>query len=648
MGLFVKRHRWFFVVVVSLYFVAICVFLNNTVESDNFMKAIQELHNEVRSFGQSLQNSFDKFKPAPSKPDQEKANPNLVPPDVPRDINKPTNKTFVGNELRKDSHTFQRAVTTNAMELMDWNDYELMARDAERQGPGEHGRGFTQNLTAEELKIVASLKERYKYNAYASDHISLERSLNDSRTEVCKKKLYLKNLPENSVSFVTIFHNERNSTLLRTIHGIVNRSPKNLLREIVVVDDFSTNEELKAPLEEYIAQHFKKVRIIRNKQREGLIRSRIIGANQTTGSFLVFLDAHVEVNVNFLPPLIEPMVLDYRTIVCPMVDNTVDETLEVRGLIYRERGAFDWALVYHRLPVHQADESIPHNVTSMIGCAMAISRRWWEEIGMFDPGLEIWGGEQFEISFKSWMCGGRVVDAPCSRVAHVFRSLPYVQQLLNTKVDQRNLLRVALVWMDEYKEYFFQRRPALKTVDPGNLTSQYELRKRLNCKSFDWFMKEVAPDIPKYFPLVEPLLMAWGKIKSVRNNSLCISGETQSLSVVECSHRNASTFMYNWRLQVRRYDKCFCNAWGNQIVMWGCFIFEEKPTELFLWDRASGLIVNGHTKMCVDFQFSTFQLQTSPCNKTSSTQSWTFESYNATSVDSTWETHKHLLNMTLT
>ena len=76
---------------------------------------------------------------------------------------------------------------------------------------------------------------------------------------------------------------------------------------------------------------------------------------------------------------------------------------------------------------HQPDfnPKEPYKVPSFLGCAIAVRRDFFQHLGGFDPALELWGGENFELGFQAWLCGDGAYTHPCSRVGHVFRPLPY-------------------------------------------------------------------------------------------------------------------------------------------------------------------------------------------------------------------------------
>lgn len=53
-----------------------------------------------------------------------------------------------------------------------------------------------------------------------------------------------------------------------------------------------------------------------------------------------------------------------------------------------------------------------------------------------------------------WQCGGSVEVLPCVRIAHIERAhKPYTDDL--TSHMRRNALRVAEVWMDEFKSHVY-------------------------------------------------------------------------------------------------------------------------------------------------------------------------------------------------
>eukprot|EP00048_Salpingoeca_helianthica_P004681 m.79825 g.79825 ORF g.79825 m.79825 type:complete len:236 (+) comp13297_c1_seq1:1-708(+) len=110
--------------------------------------------------------------------------------------------------------------------------------------------------------------------------------------------------------------------------------------------------------------------------------------------------------------------------------------------------------------------------------------------------MDVWGGENFELSFKTWMCGGRLAIIPCSRVGHIFRKHhPYSFPDGGAQTYNRNVARVAEVWMDEYKEIVYRHKPAARSAAGGSLMARKALRNRLQCQSFDWFLRTVYPQL---------------------------------------------------------------------------------------------------------------------------------------------------------
>ncbi|KAM7397641.1 hypothetical protein PAMA_005788 [Pampus argenteus] len=526
----------------------------------------------------------------------------------------------------------------------DWHDYETIRREASRSGNGEQGKPFP--LTDSD-RVDQAYREN-GFNIYVSDRISLNRSVPDIRHQNCKQKLYAEKLPNTSI--IIPFHNEGWSSLLRTVHSILNRSPPQLIAEIILVDDFSDKEHLKVALEEYMVR-LPKVRILRTKKREGLIRTRLLGAAAAKGEVITFLDSHCEANVNWLPPLLDRIAQNRKTIVCPMIDvidhdNFGYETQAGDAM----RGAFDWEMYYKRIPIpaelQKDDPSEPFESPVMAGGLFAVDRKWFWELGGYDTGLEIWGGEQYEISFKVWMCGGRMEDIPCSRVGHIYRK--YVPYKVPGGVSlARNLKRVAEVWMDEYAEYIYQRRPEYRHLSAGDMVVQKELRNRLNCKSFKWFMSDVAWDLPKHYPPVEPPAAAWGEVRNV-GSGMCmeskhfVSGSPIRLESCvkgwgEVSWSHGQVFTFGWREDIRVGDPmhtkkvCFDAVSHNSpVTLYDCH--GMKGNQLWRYRKDKSLY-HPVSNSCIDSSPNERRVFMNTCDPSSPSQQWLFERTNGTVLE---------------
>ena len=75
------------------------------------------------------------------------------------------------------------------------------------------------------------------------------------------------------------------------------------------------------------------------------------------------------------------------------------------------------------------------------------------------------------------MCGGSLETHVCSHIGHVFRQKAPYSHPGGGDVILKNSVRLAEVWMDDYKELFYERQPHARELDPGNLSGRIKLRR---------------------------------------------------------------------------------------------------------------------------------------------------------------------------
>nr|XP_056718293.1 probable polypeptide N-acetylgalactosaminyltransferase 8 [Euleptes europaea] len=472
------------------------------------------------------------------------------------------------------------------------------------------------NDLAEDQQVAAqALFDQYGYNVYLSDRLPLDRSIKDTRPSRCLEKKYPHDLP--TISVVLIFTNEATSIILRAITSIINRTPSRLLKEIVLVDDYSSLEELKGPLEEKIKRYNVKppglVKMVRHQRREGLAQARISGWEASSGDVVAILDAHVEVNHKWAEPILSRIKEDRTVIISPAFDNIHFDDFELVQYVEAADG-FDWALWCLYEPAPQAwyalkDETAPITSPSIMGI-FAANREFLGEIGVLDGGMHIYGGENVELGIRTWQCGGKIEVLPCSRIAHLERAhKPYLLDF--SPAVKRNALRVAEVWMDEYKHmvYYAWNIPLEKPgIDFGDVSSRKELRKKLNCKSFDWYIKNVYPNL-----VPQTTIVAYGIMKNTLSEDICIDQGPvlENTPIMYGCHGYSSQHMFyhstgeiylgGLRSQRNAADRCMVDTGQGELP------FLEKCDEAIRkglsmhWDFKQGAAVtNRKTKRCLE------------------------------------------------
>ncbi|XP_030758579.1 polypeptide N-acetylgalactosaminyltransferase 3-like [Sitophilus oryzae] len=434
--------------------------------------------------------------------------------------------------------------------------YDMLNENKFDPQPNAGRNGNPVMTEPKDLLVMQQLFQINRFNLLASDKIPLNRSLPDFRRKRCSL-LYKDYTSYPKASIIIVFHNEAWSTLLRTVWSVINRSPKELVEEIILVDDASEREFLRKPLEDYLLTLPVKTKLIRSKSRIGLIKARLKGAAIASGDALTFLDAHCECTIGWLEALLSVIKNNRKTVACPVIDIIHDDSFAYIKSFELHWGAFNWNLQFRwytlggrELKQRKLDATKPFPSPTMAGGLFAIDKRYFFEIGSYDENMNVWGGENLEMSFRVWQCGGRIEIAPCSHVGHIFRkSSPYSFPGGITKTLFANLARVALVWMDQWSNFYFKFNEQARLMkDDQNVTARLQLRERLKCQNFEWYLDNVWPQ--HFFPKTNRF---FGRIRNIDEDLCLLRPERKGLS--------------NQPMGLATIDKCLSGITEEMFVM---------------------------------------------------------------------------------
>eukprot|EP00437_Effrenium_voratum_P027972 CAMPEP_0181399928 /NCGR_PEP_ID=MMETSP1110-20121109/1852_1 /TAXON_ID=174948 /ORGANISM="Symbiodinium sp., Strain CCMP421" /LENGTH=667 /DNA_ID=CAMNT_0023522011 /DNA_START=177 /DNA_END=2177 /DNA_ORIENTATION=- len=285
---------------------------------------------------------------------------------------------------------------------------------------------------------------------------------------------------------------EERDFAFNTVRSVFETTPADVLHEIVVVDDGSNPPLSQTHLSADIQRKYK-VLIKRHDQTVGLIGAKKTGGDAATGDLIVFFDCHVAPQPNWHQDFLHLISQNYRRMVIPQITALDVDTWTQIG---RGGGMSKCYLTWDGDFKWGGTDDMYMGMLS--GGLAGMSRYWWDESGGYDDKMLGWGGENIDQGVRMWVCGGEIVAAPSSQVAHMWRTG-------NKKTNARykhvgdtiyNRARAINAWLQEFSAKldhypnFAHRRASGGPDWFGDMSTFNNVKKRLSgCRPFAWYLK---------------------------------------------------------------------------------------------------------------------------------------------------------------
>ncbi len=181
--------------------------------------------------------------------------------------------------------------------------------------------------------------------------------------------------------------------------------------EILLVDNASNDDSV-----DFVRNNFPQVKIIKNKANLGYAEANNIGAKESKGKYLVFLNNDIKAEPNFLNELITEMEKDSSIGMCQgkvfLMDNP--KNLDSIGTYFTSAG-FLRHIGLKEEDRGQYDQK--REIFSPKGVCIVINRNLFEKIEGFDNDFFVYF-EESDLAWKVWLAGYRVLYIPQSVIYH--------------------------------------------------------------------------------------------------------------------------------------------------------------------------------------------------------------------------------------
>eukprot|EP00397_Hematodinium_sp_SG-2012_P027076 GEMP01028428.1.p1 GENE.GEMP01028428.1~~GEMP01028428.1.p1 ORF type:complete len:566 (+),score=91.42 GEMP01028428.1:128-1825(+) len=329
------------------------------------------------------------------------------------------------------------------------------------------------------------------------------------------------------ISIILAAHDENPIYLQQTIESIMASTSENTIEDIIIVDDASKHSvvittDSTAATVALKPEVARLVHVIRNPTREGVARSRVIGAKAAKGIVYMFMDAHMKPEPGWLAPILRHLNANYKRVVAPILLK-LDP-----GSWKNDQSAMSYKMLFNWDFDLKWFEDTSDEIPILSGGVFAITKEWWEESGGYDTGFEQYGMENLEISLRTWLCGGEIHLAKESKIGHLFQdAFSYANSELALMT---NKVRAIELWVDEeHKEPFYAKHVEFKDMKSHlDLSEMEAIKKKLNCQPFSFFVHHFY-DVFQMQNLVD-----LPKFKLKLGEANCLDIEKQQLQMKPC------------------------------------------------------------------------------------------------------------------